>query len=198
MCRIVGCCTSQTDAPDVPYEVVPEQPMIGGTTAHPGSQARRPAGPGRATPLGVLPLHGARPAGRQAGGLRAPVRSRAHRCSAGKSWLIGRPLANEEEIGERLTKKLALPIFSSDAISSSAYATEEILRVLVLAGAGALFLSIEVAIAISVLLAVVAISYRQVCHAFPSGGGAYMVARQELSADRWASWPRPPCSSTTS
>jgi amino acid transporter len=97
-----------------------------------------------------------------------------------KSWLIGRPLASEEEIGERLSKRLALPIFSSDAISSSAYATEEILRVVVLAGAGALFLSIPVAIAIVVLLTVVAISYRQVCNAFPGGGGAYAVARQEL------------------
>ena len=63
-----------------------------------------------------------------------------------KSFFLGRPLANEEEIGERLPKKLALPIFSSDAISSSAYATDEILRVLVLAGASALFISIEVAI----------------------------------------------------
>jgi amino acid transporter len=97
-----------------------------------------------------------------------------------KAWLIGRPLASEEEIGERLSKRLALPIFSSDAISSSAYATEEILRVLVLAGAGALLVSIQVAIAISVLLAVVAISYRQVCNAFPAGGGAYAVARKEL------------------
>ncbi len=98
-----------------------------------------------------------------------------------KEWLIGRPLASVEDIDQRLSKRLALPIFSSDAISSSAYATEEILRVLVLAGAAALFLSIPVAIAISVLLAVVAISYRQVCYAFPGGGGAYAVARQELS-----------------
>jgi amino acid transporter len=97
-----------------------------------------------------------------------------------KAWLLGRPLANEEEIGERLSKRLALPIFSSDAISSSAYATEEILRVLVLAGAGALLVSIQLALAISVLLAVVAVSYRQVCNAFPGGGGAYAVARQEL------------------
>ncbi len=98
-----------------------------------------------------------------------------------KAWLIGRPLANEEEIGERLPKRLALPIFSSDAISSSAYATEEILRVLVIGGAAAFLLSLEVAIAISILLAVVALSYRQVCRAFPNGGGAYAVARQELS-----------------
>jgi amino acid transporter len=97
-----------------------------------------------------------------------------------KAWLIGRPLASEEEIAERLPKRLALPIFSSDAISSSAYATEEILRVLVLAGAGALLVSVPIAIAISILLAVVAISYRQVCNAFPAGGGAYAVARKEL------------------
>jgi amino acid transporter len=98
-----------------------------------------------------------------------------------KGWLIGRPLANEEEAGERLPKRLALPIFSSDAISSSAYATEEILRVLVVGGAAAFLLSVEVAAAIAVMLAVVAISYRQVCRAFPNGGGAYAVARQELS-----------------
>ena len=98
-----------------------------------------------------------------------------------KSWLLGRPLANEEEAGERLSKRLALPIFSSDAISSSAYATEEILRVLVVGGAAAFLLSVEVAAAIAVMLAVVAISYRQVCRAFPNGGGAYAVARQELS-----------------
>jgi amino acid transporter len=107
----------------------------------------------------------------------------------GRTWArirkvaIGRPLASEEEIGERLSKKKALAIFSSDAISSSAYATEEILRVLVLAGAGvALSLSLEVAMAISVLLAVVALSYRQVCRAYPSGGGAYSVSKENLGA----------------
>src|SRR3954447_18050476 len=98
-----------------------------------------------------------------------------------KGWLIGRPLANEEEAGERLSKRLALPIFSSDAISSSAYATEEILRVLVIGGAAAFLLSVEVAAAIAVLLAVVAVSHRQVCRASPNGGGAYAVARQELT-----------------
>jgi amino acid transporter len=96
---------------------------------------------------------------------------------------IGRPLATEEEIGERLSKKKALAIFSSDAISSSAYATEEILRVLVLAGSGiALVFSLRIAIAISVLLAVVALSYRQVCRAYPSGGGAYSVSKENLGA----------------
>ncbi len=95
--------------------------------------------------------------------------------------VFGRPLSNEEEIEERLPKRKALAIFSSDAISSSAYATEEILRVLVVAGAGALLLSVEVAIAISILLAVVAVSYRQVCRAYPNGGGAYVVAKTNLA-----------------
>ena len=98
-----------------------------------------------------------------------------------RAVIFGRPLSTEEEIGERLSKTKALAIFSSDAISSSAYATEEILRVLVLAGASALFLSIQVAIAITVLLAVVSISYRQVCRAYPNGGGAYVVARTNLA-----------------
>ena len=98
-----------------------------------------------------------------------------------RAVLFGRPLSIHEEIGERLSKLKALAIFSSDAISSSAYATEEILRVLILAGAVALAASIEVSIAIALLLAIVALSYRQVCRAFPNGGGAYAVARAELS-----------------
>jgi amino acid transporter len=98
-----------------------------------------------------------------------------------RGFLFGRPLSIHEEIGERLSKTKALAIFSSDAISSSAYATEEILRVLVLAGAMALSASIGVSAAIALLLAVVAVSYRQVCRAFPNGGGAYAVARSELT-----------------
>ena len=104
----------------------------------------------------------------------------------GRAWararriLIGRPLATEEEIGERLSKKKALAIFSSDAISSSAYATEEILRVLVLAGASALLWSLPVAIAIALLLAVVSTSYRQIGYAYPNGGGAYAVGKANL------------------
>ncbi len=98
-----------------------------------------------------------------------------------RAVVFGRPLSNEEELGERLTKRKALAIFSSDAISSSAYATEEILRVLLVAGAGALLVSVEVAIAIALLLAVVSVSYRQVCRAYPNGGGAYVVARTNLA-----------------
>ncbi len=99
-----------------------------------------------------------------------------------RQLLFGRPLSIHEEITERLSKVKALAIFSSDAISSSAYATEEILRVLVLAGAGALLLSLPIAAAIALLLAIVAISYRQEIHAYPSGGGDYAVARANLPA----------------
>ncbi|HEV7811145.1 MAG TPA: APC family permease [Candidatus Limnocylindrales bacterium] len=107
--------------------------------------------------------------------------------TVGRTWArvrkltIGRPLASEEEAGERLSKKKALAIFSSDAISSSAYATQEIIRVLAVAGATALAFSVGVSVAIAVLLAVVAISYRQVCRAYPNGGGAYAVARENLN-----------------
>ena len=97
-----------------------------------------------------------------------------------RSVLFGRPLSNYDEIDERLSKKKALAIFSSDAISSSAYATEEILRVLILAGTGALLLSLPIAVAIALLLAVVSTSYRQIGYAYPSGGGAYAVARANL------------------
>jgi amino acid transporter len=97
-----------------------------------------------------------------------------------KRVLIGRPLASEEEIDERLPKKKALAIFSSDAISSSAYATEEILRVLVLGGTAALVLSVPVSAAIAGLLAMVAFSYRQVCLAYPTGGGSYSVAKRNF------------------
>ena len=110
----------------------------------------------------------------------------APRTSAGRAFarirgvLFGRPLSIHEEITERLSKKKALAIFSSDPISSSAYATEEILRVLVLAGAGALLLSLPIAIAIALLIAIVSTSYRQEVYAYPSGGGDYAVARRNL------------------
>ena len=97
-----------------------------------------------------------------------------------KGVLLGRPLASEEEIGERLTKKKALAIFSSDAISSSAYATEEILRVLILGGVVALAWGLWVSVAIAILLIAVAFSYRQVCLAYPTGGGSYSVSKRNF------------------
>jgi amino acid transporter len=94
--------------------------------------------------------------------------------------LIGRRLASEEEQGERLSKKVGLAIMASDNISSSAYATEETMRVLALAGAGALALTMPISIAIAVILAIVVLSYLQVIRAYPSGGGSYIVASQNL------------------
>src|SRR4051812_30999084 len=79
-----------------------------------------------------------------------------------------------------LPKKLALPVFCSDPLSSNAYATEEILRALSLGGLALLFLAPWVALAVGVLLAVVVASYRQTCHAYPNGGGAYAVSRANL------------------
>ena len=128
----------------------------------------------------VLPLRGAGPARSRA--RRLPLRGLlvVGHSPACEHAVFGRTLSNEEEIDERLSKKKALAIFSSDPISSSAYATEEILRVLVLAGASFLVLSLPIAIAIALLLAVVSTSYRQIGHAYPSGGGAYAVARANL------------------
>jgi len=94
--------------------------------------------------------------------------------------LFGRPLPTAHLLHERLSKAQALAVFSSDAVSSSAYATEEILRILVLAGVGALSLTLPVAGAIAILLAIVAISYRQTIKAYPQGGGSYIVTKDNL------------------
>jgi len=97
-----------------------------------------------------------------------------------KRLLLGIPLSTAQLPYERLSKVKALAIFSSDAISSSAYATEAILLILVLAGSGALGAMLPIAGAIALLLMIVAFSYRQTVRAYPSGGGAYIVARANL------------------
>ena len=94
--------------------------------------------------------------------------------------VFGRPLSSHEEANERLSVATGLPVFASDNISSSAYASEEIMRVLALAGAGALALTMPITVAIVVVLAVVVISYRQTISAYPNGGGSYIVASQNL------------------
>jgi len=114
-----------------------------------------------------------------------PATARGRLFARAKSLLLGRPLASEEEIGERLSKKKALAIFSSDAISSSAYATEEILRVLILGGVIALAWGLWISVAIAVLLIAVAISYRQICLAYPTGGGSYSVSKRNYG--KWMS-----------
>ena len=97
-----------------------------------------------------------------------------------RRWLIGPPLPTERMQHERLGKAQALAVLSSDALSSTAYATEEILLVLILAGTGATRISIPIAIAISTLLFIVASSYYQTVHAYPGGGGAYLVTKDNL------------------
>src|SRR5688500_8990801 len=97
--------------------------------------------------------------------------------------LIGQPLATSAAIHQRLSKAKALAVFSSDALSSTAYATEAIMLVLVAAGTAALGLSMWIAIGIALLLLVVSFSYYQTIHAYPSGGGAYIVAKENLG--RW-------------
>lgn len=97
-----------------------------------------------------------------------------------KVHLFGKPLASEAQAEQRLNKFKALPILSSDALSSVAYGTEEILRVLVIAGIAALNLSLPIAIAICCLLLILGASYWQTIHAYPNGGGAFTVARQNL------------------
>lgn len=101
-----------------------------------------------------------------------------------KRFIIGRALKTEQAAHERLTKKTALAVFSSDALSSTAYATEEILLVLAVAAAAthgqSFYYVVPVSVCIAMLLGIVAISYRQTIHAYPSGGGAYIVAKENL------------------
>src|SRR3989442_2047662 len=97
-----------------------------------------------------------------------------------KRWLLGTPLETERFREERLRIPIALAVFSSDALSSVAYATEEILLVLSIAGASALHYSLPISGVIALLLWVVIISYRQTIYAYPEGGGSYIVARENL------------------
>jgi amino acid transporter len=96
---------------------------------------------------------------------------------AARRILFGSRLTSEEEAGERLSKKTGLAILASDNISSSAYATEEAMRVLAIAGAAALALTMPIAIAVCVVLAVVILSESRVIRAYPNGGGSYIVAK---------------------
>jgi amino acid transporter len=97
-----------------------------------------------------------------------------------RAVLFGRPLSNAEEADERLNVATGLPVFASDNISSSAYASEEIMRVLTIAGAGALVLTMPITVGIVIVLAIVVISYRQTIAAYPNGGGSYIVASDNL------------------
>src|SRR5512134_2092826 len=94
--------------------------------------------------------------------------------------LVGEPMRSDRLEETLLPKRLALPVFCSDPLSSVAYATEQILLVLGLGGLALLHLTPWVAAAVVVLLTIVVLSYRQTCHAYPNGGGAYAVSRDNL------------------
>ena len=116
----------------------------------------------------------------------ATVRSLEGRSQSSRAWntfrrvIIGQPLTTADLLHERLTKVKALAVLASDAVSSSAYAPEEILTALILAGSVALSWTLPVAMAIAVLLAIVAISYAQTIKAYPRGGGSYIVTKDNL------------------
>lgn len=97
-----------------------------------------------------------------------------------RTWLIGRPLHSADAPHQTIGKAVGLAVFASDALSSTAYATQEILFVLAAAGTVAFGYAFPIAIAIVALLAIVTISYEQTIHAYPDGGGAYIVARDNL------------------
>jgi amino acid transporter len=97
-----------------------------------------------------------------------------------KRVFVGAPISSHLAHHERFSRVTGLAVLSSDALSSVAYATEEILRVLMLAGVAALSFATPIGIVIAAMLAVVAFSYRQTIHAYPSGGGAYIVAKDNL------------------
>src|SRR5574339_337897 len=102
-----------------------------------------------------------------------PPRSLGH-------WFIGRPLSTADAPHQTIGKRVGLAVFASDALSSTAYATQEILGVLTVAGAVALGYVFPISIAIVILLLIVTISYEQTIHAYPGGGGAYIVSRDNL------------------
>lgn len=97
-----------------------------------------------------------------------------------KRKLIGSSLPNSARTTERLSNAAGLAVLSSDALSSVAYATEEILTVLVLTGSAYLNISLPIALAITLLLAIVTLSYQQTIRAYPTGGRAYTVASENL------------------
>jgi amino acid transporter len=97
-----------------------------------------------------------------------------------KRFVVGKPIPSHLAHHERLSRTIGLAVLSSDALSSVAYATEEILRVLILVGTAALSFASPIALVIAAILAVVVFSYRQTIHAYPTGGGAYLVSKDNL------------------
>ena len=112
-----------------------------------------------------------------------PVQKRAGEDKIPRSWqslLIGDPLATADAPHQTIGKLVGLAVFASDALSSTAYATQEMLVILVAAGAAAFHFAPLISIAIVILLTILTVSYEQTIHAYPGGGGAYIVARDNL------------------
>lgn len=97
-----------------------------------------------------------------------------------RTWLIGRPLPTADAPHQTIGKAIGLAVFASDALSSTAYATQEILVILAIAGTTAFGYAFPISLAIVGLLVIVTLSYEQIIHAYPGGGGAYIVARDNL------------------
>jgi amino acid transporter len=97
-----------------------------------------------------------------------------------RTWLIGRPLSTADAPHQTVGKAIGLAVFASDALSSTAYATQEILVILAIAGTAAFGYAFPISMAIVALLVIVVLSYEQTIHAYPGGGGAYIVARDNL------------------
>jgi len=110
--------------------------------------------------------------------LRRPTQYRPRR--SWQTWLIGRPLPTADAPHQTIGKAIGLAVFASDALSSTAYATQEILVILAAAGTAAFGYAFPISFAIVLLLAIVTLSYEQVIYAYPGGGGAYIVARDNL------------------
>jgi amino acid transporter len=117
-------------------------------------------------------------------GGRAPRHGVGASYSLFKRLLVGRPLASQAADTQRLPKRIALPVFSSDAVSSTAYGTEVILTVLVpVAGVAAFGYLVPLSLVVVGLLALLVVSYRQTIYAYPSGGGSYIVSRDNLGTN---------------
>lgn len=97
-----------------------------------------------------------------------------------KKFLLGRALSNEESMHQRLSNPVALAVFASDALSSVAYASQEIILILVLAGTSAMHLAWPISLGIATLLIMVVLSYRETIKSYPHGGGSYTVAKENL------------------
>jgi amino acid transporter len=110
--------------------------------------------------------------------LQRPIEKKPHR--SWRTWLIGRPLPTADAPHQTIGKAVGLAVFAGDALSSVAYAPQETLVILAAAGFAGFSYAVPIALAVTILLVIVTISYQQTIHAYPNGGGAYIVARDNL------------------